>query len=312
MLLASVGGVAFAQQMNRAPNYTMASTSLLVSGDGSTGVNQTLSLPQNVTSVSIPLLANQVGNVLAVNQDGSPLSYSINGGNITLYTLGATRVSFSYDTDALTTKQGTVWQMTFTSPSDTTLTLPFQSTLLSFSSTPTSLSTVNGSPSLVLSAGPWEVSYGLSLVASTSTKATATSIAATTTTTRSGVITSTSSTQGGVSTSSPTALASPLGIAAILGSAGVVAVAAALVKKGRMGGGGVSAALRFDDKEILRYVKEKGGRAIEAEIRERFSIPRTSAWRQARRLEKLGFVKISKLGTQNQVELVRGDFEGRL
>ena len=49
-----------------------------------------------------------------------------------------------------------------------------------------------------------------------------------------------------------------------------------------------------------------------AEIRERFSIPRTSAWRQARRLEKLGFVKISKLGTQNQVELVKGDFDGRL
>jgi len=59
-------------------------------------------------------------------------------------------------------------------------------------------------------------------------------------------------------------------------------------------------------------VKEKGGRAIEAEIREHFSLPRTSAWRQAKRLERLGFVKISKLGTQNQVELVRGDFEGQL
>src|SRR5207244_2770539 len=86
----------------------------------------------------------------------------------------------------------------------------------------------------------------------------------------------------------------PQHVADLLGSAAVVAVAAGLVKKGGMGGGGVSAALRFDDKEILRFVKENGGRAIEAEIRERFSIPRTSAWRQARRLEKLGFVKISK------------------
>jgi uncharacterized membrane protein len=311
ILLASVGGAAYAQQTSSAPNYTMKSTSLLVSGDGSTEVNQTLTLAQNVTSVALPLFSKQVGNVLAVTQDGSPVSYSINGGNITLYTLGATQVSFSYDTDALTTKQGTVWEMTFTSLFNTSLTLPFQSTLLSFSTTPTSLSTVNGSPSLVLSAGSWQVSYGLSLVDSTSTKTSTTSTAATVTTTRSGVITSTSSTQGGVPTSSPTALASPLGIAAILGSAALVAVAAALVKKGGMGGGGVSAALRFDDKEILRFVKEKGGRAIEAEIRERFSIPRTSAWRQARRLEKLGFVKISKLGTQNQVELVKGDFEGR-
>jgi len=311
MLLVSVGGVAYAQQAS-APNYTLTSTSLIVSGDGSTGVNQTLSFPQDVTSVGIPLFANQVGYVVVFKQDGFPVSYSINGGNITLYTLGATKVSLSYDTEALTTKQGTVWKMTFTSLSDTSLTLPFQSTLLSFSNTPTSLSTVNGSPSLVLSAGSWQVSYGLSLLGSTSTKASTTSTAATMTTTRSEVITSTSSTQGGVAASSATAPVSPLSIAAILGSAAVVAVAAALVKKGGVGGGGVSAALRFDDKEILRFVKENGGRAIEAEIRERFSIPRTSAWRQARRLEKLGFVKISKLGTQNQVELVRGDFDGRL
>src|SRR5207245_11685330 len=123
-----------------------------------TGVNQTLSLPQNVTSVGLPLFAKQVGNVLAVNQDGSPVSYSINGGNITLYTLGATKISLSYDTDALTTKQGTVWQMTFTSISDTSLTLPFESTLLSFSSTPPSLSTVNVRQSFVLSAGRCAVS----------------------------------------------------------------------------------------------------------------------------------------------------------
>ena len=311
MLLASVGGVTHAQQAS-SPSYTMNSTTLLVSSDGLTGVNQTLSLPQNVTSVSLPLFAKQVGNVLVVRQDGSPVSYSINGGNITLYSLGATQLSLSYDTDALTTKQGTVWVMAFTSLFDASLTLPFQSTLLSFSSTPTSLSTVSGSPTLALSAGSWQVSYGLPLVSSTSTKASTTTTAAATTTTGSGVVTSTSSTQGGVPASSPSALASPLGVAGILGSAAVVAVAAALVRKGRMGGGGVRAALRFDDKEILRFVKENGGRAIEAEIRERFSIPRTSAWRQARRLEKLGFVRISKLGTQNQVELVRGDFEGRL
>src|SRR5207244_2925365 len=146
MLLVSVGGVSYAQQASSAPNYTMTSTSLIISGDGSTGVNQTLSLPQNVTSVGLPLFAKQVGNVLAVNQDGSPVSYSINGGNITLYTLGATKISLSYDTDALTTKQRTVWQMTFTSLSETSLPLPFESTLPSFSSTPTSFPPVSGTP----------------------------------------------------------------------------------------------------------------------------------------------------------------------
>src|SRR2546428_13621802 len=110
------------------------------------------------------------------------------------------------------------------------------------------------------------------------------------TSTRSEVITSTSGTQGGVAASSPTAPVSPLSIAAILGSAAVVAVAAALGKKGGGGGGGGGAALRVDDKEILRFVKENGGRAIEAEIREGFSIPRTRPWGQARRLDKQGAV----------------------
>ncbi len=54
---------------------------------------------------------------------------------------------------------------------------------------------------------------------------------------------------------------------------------------------------------MLRFIKEKGGKAIEAEIREHFRIPRTSAWRQAKRLEKLGYVRINKMGSQNQVEL---------
>src|SRR2546428_5311303 len=205
MLLVSVGGVSYAQQASSAPNYTMTSTSLIISGDGSTGVNQTLSLPQNVTSVGLPLFAKQVGNVLAVNQDGSPVSYSINGGNITLYTLGATKISLSYDTDALTTKQGTVWQMTFTSLSDTSLTLPFQSTLLSFSNTPTSLSTVNGSPSLVLSAVSSQVSYRLSLFGFTSTKARTTGTAVHIDPTPAEGITFTSWPQGGVAASSPTA-----------------------------------------------------------------------------------------------------------
>lgn len=100
---------------------------------------------------------------------------------------------------------------------------------------------------------------------------------------------------------------SPLPIAA--GAVAVVIAAAAFLTRGRIRATGASAGLRFDDKEILRFMKEKGGRVIEREIRERFSLARTSAWRQAKRLERLGYVRISKLGTQNQIELLREDFE---
>ena len=60
---------------------------------------------------------------------------------------------------------------------------------------------------------------------------------------------------------------------------------------------------------MLRFIRDKGGKVVEAEIRERFGVPRTSAWRQTKRLEQLGYIRIKKLGSQNQLELVRNDFE---
>ncbi|MBS7604979.1 hypothetical protein KEJ31_01585 [Candidatus Bathyarchaeota archaeon] len=59
-----------------------------------------------------------------------------------------------------------------------------------------------------------------------------------------------------------------------------------------------------EEAEILKYIRERGGRVLEAELRERFPhIPRTSMWRLIRRLEKRGVVQVRKVGLQNVVEL---------
>jgi uncharacterized membrane protein len=62
--------------------------------------------------------------------------------------------------------------------------------------------------------------------------------------------------------------------------------------------------LRSEEVEVLRFLKERGGRVLEAELRERFpNIPRTSMWRLIRRLEKQGIVRVRKVGLQNLVEM---------
>ena len=62
--------------------------------------------------------------------------------------------------------------------------------------------------------------------------------------------------------------------------------------------------LREEDKEVIMFIAEKGGKAFEAEIRERFpDMPRTSLWRLVKRLEKFDIVKIKRVGLENQVEL---------
>ncbi|MFQ5711782.1 MAG: helix-turn-helix transcriptional regulator [Candidatus Geothermarchaeales archaeon] len=60
-----------------------------------------------------------------------------------------------------------------------------------------------------------------------------------------------------------------------------------------------------EEKNIIRFIFERGGRVLEAEIREEFDLPRTSVWRMAKRLEDMGIVVIRKVGLQNQIELRR-------
>jgi len=62
--------------------------------------------------------------------------------------------------------------------------------------------------------------------------------------------------------------------------------------------------LNKEEKDVIRFLAENGGKAFESQIREQFpDIPRTSLWRLVRRLEKLEIIKVKKIGLENQVEL---------
>lgn len=257
------------------------STILSVFSDGTAEVNQTVSLT-NMSSITIPLLSTQVGNILAVSDKGNAVPYEISNGNMTLSTFGISRVTLVYDTDGLTSKQGSVWDLRVSSPYNMILVLPYQSTVLSLSRAAGSYSTAGGNPTLSLSSGAWEVSYGLALSVPSST-------------------TFTSST--GTGAQGATSAASwQLPWLAVVAGAVVASGVAVYAYRSRSGRDGME--LRPDDKKILDFVREHGGVVTEVEIREMFSLPRTSAWRQAKRLEKLGLVKITKVGKQNRVELV--------
>lgn len=63
--------------------------------------------------------------------------------------------------------------------------------------------------------------------------------------------------------------------------------------------------LRVDDKEVVRFLTERGGEAFANEIRDRFEIPRTSAWRMIRRLMGMGVVEERKIGGQSLIYIVK-------
>jgi uncharacterized membrane protein len=59
--------------------------------------------------------------------------------------------------------------------------------------------------------------------------------------------------------------------------------------------------LREDDRNVLSYVVEKGGEVLLAEIRQKFDLPKSTAWRLVKRLEREELVQIVKFGNQNLV-----------
>jgi uncharacterized membrane protein len=68
--------------------------------------------------------------------------------------------------------------------------------------------------------------------------------------------------------------------------------------------------LRVDDKEVIRFLADHGGEAFANEIRDRFDIPRTSAWRMIRRLITLGIVEERKIGGQSLIVVVKKYLDG--
>ncbi len=59
------------------------------------------------------------------------------------------------------------------------------------------------------------------------------------------------------------------------------------------------------DLAILRALEKRGGSALQSELQKDVAIPRTTLWRHVRKLEKLGYVRIEKVGLQNRVVLVK-------
>jgi tetratricopeptide (TPR) repeat protein len=60
--------------------------------------------------------------------------------------------------------------------------------------------------------------------------------------------------------------------------------------------------LRTDDKAILRYIQESGGAFI-TEVRERFDIPKSSAWRMVKRLEEEGLLSSTTVGRETYLQI---------
>ena len=281
VVMAAIALISFATATVAAQaRFEVESVNLTVYRDGLVHVTQALTVDEFAPEVTLPLLSASVENVIVLDENAIAVDYEINGDNLTVFTLGEDRVLVEYDTIALTKKEAEVWTLITNSSYNLTVFLPQNSTVIYLSQMPTAIDTSGTAITLSLYPGQWEISYVLPLL------------------------------QDGIDDNGAPWTTIPIEylIAAVAVVVAVVLSALLIVRRRR--GPSVDKILKAnpqlkkEDKDVLEFLAGKGGKAFEAEIRERFpDMPRTSLWRLVRRLERLEIVEVKKIGLENQVQL---------
>ncbi len=256
--------------------YFIQEATLTVYRDGVVHVKIVASVNETEALIIIPLLSSRISGLLIFDEAGDLLNYDIEENNAVIYSLGATEVTLEYYTDDLTSKESGLWTITLSAPFDLSIVLPENATIMYLSAVPSSISIEKDTIRLDLYPGDWEIIYELPTQPPSPPPP---------------------------PPSQPPSAAEYSGyyymLTAAIATMCIVASMLLLIRRrSRIRN------LRSEEIEVLRFLKDRGGRVLESELRERFpNIPRTSMWRLIRRLEKQGIVRVRKVGLQNLVEM---------
>jgi len=263
--------------------------------DGSTHVFYELDVDPLKLEIMVELFGEMIENITITDEDGFLLSNEINQNSVVIETFGASHISIDYDTQDLVSKTGKIWAFAIDAPVQYSLLTPKDSVIVEMGNFPLSMQVDNQQSYLTFPPGQTNISYYISTLAS----------------------------------AQPIQEDSTTGNSLILYIGGIAAVAivAAIVIIKRKSSRIESSVtiqkdeepkpqsldpetifkakqdLREDDKEIINFISENGGRVYESELRKKFLQPRTTMWRAVKRLERQGIVEIEKKDLQNIVKL---------
>ena len=342
--------------------YQIESVELTVYRDGLVHVSQVLFVNETFPSISLELLSSLVENVVVVKDENQTvLDYDVAGSNLTVFSLGASRVLLEYDTVELTEKESGVWTLLVQNPYNLTVYLPEESTIVYLNKMPTSIDTEDGTITLALYPDEWEISYVLPIIGPALFRVSDLTVNPAEVEVGNEVTISLVLTNIGEEEGSYTLVLKVNQVVEdtktiTLDAGASTAVQFKVTKEeagvydveiGELSGGfnvkevplipifaiylivivalviigsllvlrwikAPSAekiikdhiSLRQEDKEVIHFLEENGGKAFESEIRDRFpDMPRTSLWRLVKRLEKMEIVSVKRIGLQNQIKL---------
>lgn len=273
---------------------------LTLYSDGSAHISSQIEVDSLDPDYEVSLFGSSIDNFVIVDENGFLLSSEIINDKVIIDTFGSSFVSIDYDIHDLISKEGRVWTFTLDSPTDYSLLMPSNSIIVGMDALPSNMNLIDDQIKLDLSPGLSEINYIFGNI------------------------------QPPVITPPVTTSELPNNDinAIVLGAfAAAIVGIVVIIKRKQMKSSSVIQTkvisepqiktdttdaenifnfrpdMREDDKEIITFIFENGGEALESDLRKKFLQPRTTMWRAVKRLEREGVIEISKKELQNLVKL---------
>ena len=265
---------------------------LIIYPDGSTHISTEIDIDPFLTDYELNLFGSTIDNLVVVGDDEFLLDTSIMDDSVLIQTFGSSVITIDYDIHDLVSKQGRLWTFSLDSPSTFTLLLPKNSAIVGMINLPINMEIINDQNQLTLSPGKTEIDYLFSNTISNHPD--------------------------------PKIETNYFSYAIIGGVLIIILIGSVIIIRTKQKNHKsvednlttktgstldletifkLKSDLREDDKELVKFIFNNGGEALESELRKKFLQPRTTMWRAVKRLEREGVIEIEKKDLQNLVKL---------
>ena len=266
---------------------------LIIYPDGSTHISAEIDIDPFLTDYELNLFGSTIDNLVVVGDNEFLLDTSIMDDSVLIQTFGSSVITIDYDIHDLVSKQGRLWTFSLDSPSNFTLLLPKNSAIVGMINLPINMEIINDQNQLTLSPGKTEIDYLFSNTISNSIP-------------------------------DPKIEINYFSYAIIGGVLIIILIGSVIIIRTKQKNHksvednltiqrnnildvetifNLKPDLREDDKELVKFIFNNGGEALESELRKKFLQPRTTMWRAVKRLEREGVIEIEKKDLQNLVKL---------
>jgi uncharacterized membrane protein len=266
---------------------------LIIYPDGSTHISTEINVDPFLTDYELNLFGSSIDNLVVIGDNEFLLDTDIITNSVLIQTFGSSIISIEYDIHDLVSKQGKLWTFSLDSPSNFTLLLPQNSAIVGMTNLPINMEIINDQNQLTLPSGKTEIDYLFSNTISNSIP-------------------------------DPKTETNYFSYAIIGGVLVIILMGTVIIIRTKQKNlksinhnpiteknnildietiFKLKPDLREDDQELVKFIFNNGGKALESELRKKFLQPRTTMWRAVKRLEREGVIEIEKKDLQNLVKL---------